>query len=345
MKIMTVGSIPPEWGGPTVGGVANAHRNLVDAFTSMPDVTVTATIPARLARNPVKPPSHVPIVSDQSEASYRENADHADVILMFHIAHTFGQYQANDASTPCLGSINSWTPHLQSEDQEASKSRITRALGSMDALRFPSHATIRQGEELGFEYRSPVHVVYNGLGQPFSAAAPSPHHPRSGALFVGSIESIKRPLVAAEACHRSGVGITFVGAGSRESQAAAIPGTEFAGQLGPDDVMTHMLSSELLCMPSASEGLASVYMEAASAGTPVVGYKPAVDEISMALGITVGVGVAGDASTETVVGAIEEVRSMHWNRTEISQRARETFDMTACAQSYIDILTAISQAR
>ena len=340
LKLLTVGSIPPEWGGPNAGGVATNHRNLLQQFARNDRLELVGVIPTRIAQG-ARLVDHLPLIRDRGEDSYRRLADRADVILMLHVAHVFGQYQAGYPHTPCIGSVSSWTPYLTAQDRSKAREKINVAFGGMALLRFPSLAALAQGEELGFKYPVPTQVIHNGVSPTYTQALRDTT--RHGVVFVGSLKPIKRAHLVIMACRQLGLNLKIVGDGPDRPKLRAMADetVTFTGELEPNEVRDLLCSAAVLCVPSQSESFGSVYLEAAACGTPVVGYGPTVDELNSTIGMPIGIGISRKADSKEVTEALETVLSVDWSRQKMRHSILSQFDPVAVAGRYLDLMTEI----
>lgn len=302
MRILTVGPVPPEWGGPRAGGVATVHRVLLEGL-ARGDVHEVASITEGDPPVPVlRPPE------GGQQQWYADVAARFDVVLMLHVAHRWAAYHARERPCAALGSVMSWTPVLSNP---SSTERVQHALDAMDALVFPSGFAAEQGRQLGFAYAAEPVVVHNALTGPFLSAVDL-HRPRAGAVFVGNVSEVKRLDVARRATAEAGMELAVV-----EGQS-------------PEGVRDSMLGAELLCVPSSSESFGNVYIEAAACGTPSVGYPPAIRELSDAAGTDIGVAPCND----DVAAAVRMTVERAWDREAMRRGALAAFDPRGMVQGY-----------
>jgi glycosyltransferase involved in cell wall biosynthesis len=136
---------------------------------------------------------------------------------------------------------------------------LVRALGVEPAAVFPSYV-----DAVAFLERPPAAL---------------PDRPR--ALFVGVLERYKAFDTLAAAWPRAaaqvpGAVLHIVGEGTLRDRAgalvAALPAqTEWSRRLTPEEVAGAMDAAWVVCLPSRSEGLPRVALEAACRGRPIVG--------------------------------------------------------------------------
>lgn len=130
--------------------------------------------------------------------------------------------------------------------------------------------------------RSHFATVCNGtdlslfdLGAP--GAQPSPEDSRPCCLFVGSLVARKGPDHLLRALSRVDVRCVVVGGGPMREELERLAvelgisdRVTFAGTLGPREVARHLAGAAWLALPSVSEGVPLVAIEALGAGVPVI---------------------------------------------------------------------------
>lgn len=303
MRILTVGPVPPEWGGPNSGGVATFHRMLLERLDGHEVAAITVGDPPVEVLRP-------PETGEQRW--YAQVATGFDVVLMLHVAHRWAVYHDRERPCPAVGAVRSWTPVLTKPSRHE---RVQQALDAMDVLVLTSQFAVQQGRELGFSYRVEPVVVHNALSDPFRSPVDL-DRARSGVIFVGNVSEIKRLAVARHAADVAGVPLTII-----EGQP-------------PDVVRDAMLSARALCVPSSSESFGNVYIEAAACGTPSVGYPPAIAELSLAAGTPIGIAPWGD----DVAGALGAALEQSWDRDAMRRGVMAAFDPDVMASYYASLL-------
>lgn len=300
MRIITIGPLPPEWGGPRPGGVATAHRVLIEELSRDHDVSVVNWTQSEQVQI-LRPDKTDP------EMWYADQASRADVVIMFHVSTPWAVYHSRSRPAPAVGSVQSWTPVLR----DRSKGEQTNVgMSGMDVLVFPSDHCRQQGLELGFHYPVPTMVVHHALSEEFRRVHDL-NGRRNGVVFVGSDNPVKRLSLAREACRSLGLPLTVITGRPRS------------------EVREACLKAEIMCVPSSSESFGIAYIEGAACGIPSVGYAPAVDEISATLGVRMGIGVR-----TSVQDALKDALGISWNRQELSRRTTETFSPEKHAAEY-----------
>ncbi len=185
-----------------------------------------------------------------------------------------------------------------------------------------------QREQLVRRWRSKASLLPGIVRQ--STAPIQPHAEReSYVVWVAVLRELKRPDVLIEIARRApelrfvvcGGPTDFLaepGYGERIVAALqALPNVEYLGQTDPEKTLRLIACASVFLLTSDEEGFPSVFLEAWTAGTPVVSLKIDPDRIIERQGL--------GAISKTVDGAIADIRRLMnapQQRDEIAQRAR-----------------------
>jgi glycosyltransferase involved in cell wall biosynthesis len=195
---------------------------------------------------------------------------------------------------------------LQVDEYPARRRGTAEALRRADRVVAVSRDLARRVIDLGTD-PAKVHVVYNGVdGQVFHPGDRGQARARLGLdprrpllLYVGNLVPVKGPDVLIEACAQlAAAGRDFdlhlIGRGSsreplaRQAAERGIPGrVRFHGVVAHDRLPDWFRAADLLVLPSRSEGVPNVLLEASACGTPFVatdvGGIPEVADLSTSL--------------------------------------------------------------
>jgi glycosyltransferase involved in cell wall biosynthesis len=358
IKLLTVGSLPPEWGGPARGGAATFHAALLSELRRRPDVEVVGVLPPGPLDCEIPVPTYVRPEGVPRASFYADLLERVrpDVVLLSHIAHTVGVTHARLGSpVPALGVVHSW--HSVTFKLGAARQRATavtrEALSGLSAVAGPSLHVLAEGRHLGFEYPSLAETIHNPV-PPFymESGLDATAAERDGVLFLGSLIARKRPEALVRAAGSlPGVRVLLIGQGELEEDlhteiaALGIAGrVRLAAPPAGDGhlpwIRAQLLRSRVMCLPSSSEGLPLAFIEALACGTPIVGFGPAVREIRDELGIEIGRPLDGD-SPEEIAGAIESVLSTGWDHGEMRRCVLDRFGVDCVADQYVDLFERI----
>jgi glycosyltransferase involved in cell wall biosynthesis len=359
MRLLTVGSLPPEWGGPTRGGVATFHASLLAGLLERrPEVEVVGVLPPA----PLDRATPVPVFVRPEEVSrarfYEDLLEQLrpDAVLMNHIANTVGATHAGlRTPVPAIGVVHSWhnITFRSGEAREHALNLTAEAMVGMAALAVPSRHGIAEGQGLGLRYPAIVESIHNPL-QPLylddeidvSAGE------RRDVVYLGGLIPRKDPAALVEAAALlPGVSVVFAGEGELESDLRATIDRLALGDrvrladLSPGEghlaqVRDLLLQARLLCLPSRSESFGLAFIEALACGTPVVGFGPTVRELRDEMGIEIGEPLE-TGTPEEVAGAIERVLSTGWDRGELRRATVATFGLSRVTDRYVELLSRV----
>lgn len=366
LRVLTLGSVPPEWGGVSGGGVSVVHRQIVEALGGTSygrEINLIGTVPTNLA--PMASGfAHIPQFF-RPPLDKRQERDwylallqsvKPDCVLFFHVAHRWSKYHLC-SSIPMAGAIHSWTPITQVDEKrsELNRSLVSQVLRECGSVIIPSHHTVAEGHELGFHYSSDPFVVHNALSSTFCKPLNSSFYQREAnkIISIGGLKSIKRFDLSIKAACKLNMKLLLIGDGPESNHLKSLVSQlgfdnyfEHVRSVEHDDVADHLLSAGVYCGASQSESFGNVYIEVLACGVPVVGFQPTLNEIGDRLGIQVGRGVGPDAGEEEVISAIQEVVSMNIDREALARITRSTFSVANMCEGYVNaIKQAVSSRR
>ena len=348
VRLITFGSVPPEWGGGRRGGVATFHATLVETIHGDGELPVEvvgivsngsgdgdAPVPVRVLGEGQRREPFLEAVLDELRP---------DVALLNHFSTSWGlTLPAVAPQLPLVGVAHSWHQITQAEDPEAAQERMHRAMGGLSALVVPSEYCLDEGRELGLPYPGTTRVIRYPLQHRFAQPVEA-DRARSGAVFAGELIPRKNPaglLGAAELL--PDLTLTIVGEGSQQAaletmtaDAGIAERVRFVGSLDPAAMQAAMSGAEVFCLPSLSESFGIVYIEALACGTPVIGF-PTIGEISTACGIDVGIGL-DEPTKEVIARAIAETRGARWDRARLRRAVLDAYSARDVAADYAAVL-------
>lgn len=359
VRILSVGSLPPAWGGPAYGGVATLHATLLEGFRNprCPVDVVGVVPPAPLSRE-LSLPVFARAPEDSVAGFYERLLGELepDVVLMHHFAHTIGLTHARMSDPPpAIGVAHSWhnITFRDGEERERAWDTTQEALGGLQAIVAMSRHCLHEGSELSLRYPAIIETIYHPLQPLYSTAVPElavDGGGRQGVACLGSLIPRKRPEVLVEAAARvPGVEVVFAGHGELEERLQALIAAHSLGarvdirHLDDTQVRELLLRSEAMCLPSRSETFGLAYTEALACGTPVIGFGPTLREIRNEVGTEVGEPIDTDEPDE-VAAAIERVLEADWDRVELRRRTLAAFDLPAATERYAELIARVVEA-
>lgn len=348
VRVVSFGSVPPEWGGRLRGGVATFHTTLVEAIEADPELPVElvgiVTTGSGEGQAPV--PLRIPAQGQQREPFIRSVLDELrpDVAVLNHFSTAYGlALPAVAPELPLVGIAHSWHSITQSDQPAVAGERMQRTMDALSALVVPSEYPLREGRQLGLRYPAATHVIRYPLPHLFAEPIDL-RQQRSGVVFAGELVGRKNGAALIAAAARIGdMTVTLAGEGDQLATLEALAAelgvadrVRFTGSLAPDAIRRAMAGAEAFCLPSLSESFGIVYIEALACGTPVVGF-PTVAEISRACGMEVGIALA-HPTVEATAAAIDAVRSATWDRQALRRAVIDAYSPAAVAVRYARVL-------
>jgi glycosyltransferase involved in cell wall biosynthesis len=356
VRLLTIGSLPPEWGGPARGGVATFHASLLEGLRGAGgDIEIAGVAPPA----PLEAPAPVPVFERPAEVSiesfYSDLLERVapDVVLMNHVANTIGVTHAGLASAPpAVGVVHSWhNVTLASPERAVRQREVTQAaLGGLAAMAVGSQHCLVEGRSLGLRYPPVAEAIHYPLQSLYLQPVDDiDTRERDGVLFLGSLVPRKNPEALVEAAMSLPArNVTLAGEGELESALRESIGRRgLVGRVrivGHFDIAEHLrgirdllCTSMVMCMPSSSESFGLAFIEALACGTPIVGFGPTVREIREAMGIEIGEPLDAPGP-EAIAAAIERVETASWDRGELRRAAAATFHPDRVTRRYIDLL-------
>ena len=373
-RLLTVGPVPPEWGGRLRGGVTRFTATLLDEMRSRPwrhriePLGVLIPPPHRVRRRVADERSPLPIFQQPKGGRPRRftsillDQQRPDVVLLNNLAAfngaRYARVQAQVApELPIVAVVHEWRAIRTKEGERLERFRenAQSALDSVAAVVFPSEHTRKQGiDELGLSYPERAPVIPNPVQPIFADPSQDISGPREGVAFVGSFNPRKNPesLVRAAALD-PGMRLTMQGRGPEKERIEALVAElgmgdrvsfpPFSGKRRHvRDVAEIMRSAELLCLPSFSESFALVIVEALAVGTPVAGFGPTLVEIQERLGIEIGEPIF-DPTPENISTAIESVRTRSWDHEGLRKATLAEFSTPAVTRRYSRLLRSVGR--
>ncbi|WJN59942.1 glycosyltransferase family 4 protein [Pseudomonas sp. SO81] len=356
IRVLSVGSLPPEWGGGTGGGVASIHKVVLEQWLAERDESSIELVGV-LANNwsgqsgselptglqVFTPPAN--LAEERDWYCHLLQRERIDCVLFFHIAHRWAYWHAQlCGSVPAVGAIHSWTAVAARADLDKvaqTRERLQHALHSLTELIVPSAHCAAEGETLGFQYKRVPTVVPNAVARDFLAEPLQAASTGDRIVFVGSLIALKRVDLLIDAVASLGVELVVIGEGEARAElerqaksSAASNSIRFLGACTPACIADELSRSSLLCVPSTSESFGIVYLEALACGVPVVGFAPTLREIQAELGTSIGVGVEGDDGLPELIEALSTVLRTPYSRQCLRNAVAQHYGSQRAALSY-----------
>jgi glycosyltransferase involved in cell wall biosynthesis len=372
---LTVGPIPPEWGGRLRGGVTRFNVTLLDEFRKHPwhrvePLGVLIPPPQRVRRRLADQRSPLPIFMQPEGGRPRRftrgllERERPDAILLNNLAAFNGARFARvhrevAPEIPAIAVVHEWRAIRAKGGERGERYRVAAQAGldSVAAVVFPSRHTRDLGpEELDLRYPERAVIIPNPLQPAFASERVDVTGPRRGVAFVGSYNPRKNPASLLRAAAAGNFEVVMQGRGPLEEELRElhreldlgdrVTFAPFVKSRRPKRhvaaVIDVMRSAELVCLPSLSESFGLVMIEALAAGAPVAGFGPTLREIRDQLGIDVGEPL-DDPTPENVGAAIEAIRSRRWDRERLRRAALSEYSAATVARRYASLVREVAR--
>lgn len=170
----------------------------------------------------------------------------------------------------CQCDKSSYAEKLWRSGREGLRRSLVGEAGTRAERLLMIHPDQRASFELGGWPSAKLHGVPNPVTPPLAERVTAEHN--QSVLFIGRISKEKGADLAAAACAKAGVPITFVGDGAEmEAVRAVNPDAILLGRLDRDGVARELAKARLSVMPSRwSEPFGLVALEAVGSGVPVI---------------------------------------------------------------------------
>jgi glycosyltransferase involved in cell wall biosynthesis len=342
------------------GGAATFHAALLEGLLAGErDVEVVGVLPPGPLDRQIPVPALVRPEGVDRASFYEDVLDRLrpDVVLMNHIAHTIGVAHARLGSpVPAVGTIQSWhnVTFSLGEERRRARAATQEALGGLGAMVAVSHHTEAEGRRLGFAYPRTVETIHNPVPPLYMEEGVDVQgDERAGVSFLGGLIPRKAPggLVDAAAL-LPGLAVLLAGQGELEDELRAQIAAHGIGdrvrlaQPPPRGghlawVRQMLLRSEVMCLPSSSEGLPLAFAESLACGTPVVGFGPVVRELRDELGIEVGEPLESDDPGE-IAAALERALAVPWDRRLLRRATLGALGLGRTADRYAGLFSRVA---
>lgn len=355
IRVLSVGSLPPEWGGESEGGVASIHQVVLKQwFAEKPEAINVVGVIANNWSGTRGPdlPSMIPIFEPPTvQAEEREwycsllQRERIDCVLFFHVAHRWAYWHAQFCkAVPAVGAVHSWhavTMACAQDKAEQAKIKLQQSLPHFSSLIFPSKYCAQEGKLLGLNFSNDFAVVPNAISCEFiEAPLTEKKHPQR-IVFVGSLIERKRADLLIRAAALLDLELTIIGEGVQRNALEQLANAlmpigqvTFLGSCTPDRIARELVQAGILCVPSTSESFGIVYLEALACGTPVVGFGPTLIEIESELGLPIGIGLAADAAVQDVATALQRVLACSHDPQQLREAVKFHYGAARAAAGY-----------
>ncbi|RBM25068.1 hypothetical protein DLR60_14410 [Vibrio tarriae] len=367
MKIIQIGPVTPEFGGTFVGGIATHLTQLVENISSKGiEIKILSTTKRNITRQGVivigmaspllrleyflkKPLSFVismlnggkrSLVRAIYEYYIKSSYKTEDAIIHVHSLHCDFADNILDDYNVIFSDHGFWQKKF---DREELRERIKKSKKIISVSKYAKKRLIDEFPEA----QEKTEVIYNPITpiEKSNLSSKSIEKEKDVIFFNGYSESLKRKgldlLIDKSVSElKDEMFIVIVDDDGRKyiEKQGEFNNLLVNNKLPFDTIVNIYKRAKLMVLPSRSESFGIVYIEAASYGVPVIGFKPVIDEFNEFLGIDIG--LAFDTENETsldLLKKIKEALSIGWNHDEIMKVVEREFSWDKLSKDFIEL--------
>ncbi|ELS3450255.1 glycosyltransferase family 4 protein [Vibrio vulnificus] len=367
MKIIQIGPVTPEYGGSFFGGVATHLTQLVETISKIGfETIVLSTTRKHIIRQQVnvvgmaslstrfhffinKPLSSILSLVKGGKVGYikalyeyhiKSNYNPKETILHVHSLHCYFADNLLDDYNVIFTDHGFWQKKFNWGMLSERIKKSNRIISVSQYAKGRLTKTFPEAEEK-------TEVVYNPI-----TPAENSHsnecerqYEKDVIFFNGYSESLKRKgldLLLSESVRKlknekfevvvDNEGRDYI------ARQGKLENLVVNGKLPYEKIIGIYKKSKLMVLPSRSESFGIVYIEAASYGVPVIGFKPVIEEFNEFLGVDIG--LSFDPTKETaseLLQKIEEAFSTNWNYEEIKSAVERKFSWDYISKDFVRI--------
>lgn len=352
ITVISIGSVMPQHGGKTQGGVATIHSTITSLFnnSSKFDVEVIGSIATNSDLNS-DPINRIPYFKPKNGERRHETLERIidefrpDILFIHHISHSWASSLSKINKLPiCIGYVHSWNPVDPNHDSryQIRMNHLVQAIDFFDHLIFNSPHSYQRGISMGFEYPNNTHIMTPPVSEPFSNAdLPYTSGSTKKIVFIGSLNENKNVQKLIDSIEQlpTDYKLTIIGDGNLEIQQSSK--ITHHAELSHIEIINILKGSSVLCVPSKYESFGLVYTEALCCGVPVIGFQPSINYISELMAISCGIGLL-NPNIEEITKSIKYLTSQNIDRNTLQLRAKEIFTLQNYAKNLSTFLHQIT---
>ncbi len=355
VRVLSVGSVNPENGGKTKGGVARFHSSLIQSWMDNPELGIELVGVAALnSDEDSDPKTGVPYFQNRegnSEQRMRSIIQEVqpDCIVFHHISNAWAAAISKiETNATIIGFAHSWLYCRPENDQRYPQNlnRVHKTLTKIDHLLFLSKhchdemAEFVQKPDCKISILPPPLPILSTNQNTFENKLQ-----KSQVVYLGNLLSHKNPFQLVKALeYLDGAELILIGSGKEETKINQYINdnnlrekVKIKTNLLDSEVSEYLNKSDVFCMPSEYEAFGLVYLEALDHGLPIVGFGPSIETIEGEMGIKCGIALS-DYSPQSIAQAISACLSRPWNRGKLQKKVRDVFNPYSISKRFADLI-------
>ncbi|MDA8557046.1 glycosyltransferase family 4 protein [Candidatus Poseidoniales archaeon] len=355
VRVLSVGSVNPENGGKTKGGVARFHSSLIQSWMENPELGIELVGVAALnSDKDSDPKTGVPYLQNRegnSEQRMRSIIQEVrpDCIVFHHISNAWAAAISKiETSATIIGFAHSWLYCRPENNQQYHQNldRVHKTLTKIDHLLFLSKHCHDEMDEFIQKPDCKISIIPPPL--PVLSTNQTKFENNSKSIqvaYLGNLLSHKNPFQLVKALQfLDGVELILIGSGKEETEINQYirennlnHKVKIETNLSDSKVSEFLYKADVFCMPSEYEAFGLVYLEALDHGLPIVGFGPSIKTIEEEMGIKCGIALS-DYSPHSIAEAISACLTRPWDREKLQKKVREVFNPYSISKRFADLI-------
>ncbi|MEZ8233052.1 glycosyltransferase family 4 protein [Vibrio splendidus] len=373
MKIIQIGPVTPEYGGSYVGGIATHLIQLVNALakkeveslilsTSQQDHSIASinvigmASKARFVNLFIRSPicfiksalnkRKAGVIKTTYSSYIKLNFSPKDVIIHVHSLHCEFADDLLDEYKVVYTDHGFWQ---KKGNEKKIENRILKSANVISVSNYARNVLIEKFPSA----KSKSTVIYNPINKPTHeelCLSDQIHEKDKIIFFNGYSESLKRKgldILAQDAIpNLSSEKFQIIADDEGQSyiESKKLRNTDVCGKQPYSKISALYQQSKLMVLPSRSESFGIVYIESASYGVPVVGFKPMVEEFNQYLGIDIGIGFDPDKQTATDLRvSIDNALNETWDKHTMRKIVAQKFSWEFLSKEFVQVYSKINK--
>jgi len=360
IRVLSVGSVSPEHGGKTRGGVARFHSALIKSWIKHPELGIEVVAVAALNSDENSDPiTGVPYLQNRKGNSSQRmisiiEESNPDCIIFHHISNAWAaSIEVMENLPTTIGFAHSWLYCREENDPRypTNLNRAKKSLSKLNHLLFLSKHCRDEMYEFIENPKCDISIIPPPLSQ-LSANNKSIriHSSRNlqRIVYLGNLLSHKNPMPLVKSMqHLNDVELILIGSGKEESSIKRYiienklsDVVKIENDLTDSQISEYFNSADAFCLPSQYEAFGLVYLEALDHGLPLIGYGPSLDTIETEMGIKCGFPLT-EYTPEVIASTIFKCLNYDWDRETLQKRVREVFNPYSISKRFAELIKEI----
>ena len=355
VRVLSVGSVNPENGGKTKGGVARFHSSLIQSWMDKPELGIELVGVAALnSDQDSDPKTGVPYLQNREGNSKQRMTSiiqevQPDCIVFHHISNAWSAAISEiETHATIIGFAHSWLYCRPENDQRYPQNlnRVNKTLTKIDHLLFLSKHCHDEMDEFVTRPDCKISILPPPLPVLSINQNTTKIKPKKGqVVYLGNLLPHKNPFQLVKAIHfLENVELIMIGSGKEESEINLYLSqnnlnnkVKIENNLSDSEVSDYLNKADIFCMPSEYEAFGLVYLEALDHGLPIVGFGPSIETIESEMKMKCGIALT-DYSPRSIADAIGACLSHSWDRAKLQKRVREVFNPYSISKRFAELI-------